>query len=144
MPPKKRNAPSGRRASLSKLAGGGSGKRKVLFCGNDHISKVRRELCSVGLSLSDTSGRTQRDTLLRVLQYLGPRGLNTPEAVGLGFYRVATRAHELEAAGWLITSLRERIVGADGLAHHGMARYVLVGRADIDSPQGSLDLGVPA
>lgn len=117
-------------------------QKKHLFCGTEHISKLRRELESVGLGLLDTSGRTQCETLLRVLQYLGPRGINTPEGVGCGFYRIATRIQELEEQGWRIASNRERLIGADGLAHRGIARYVLLGlRADFIDPQGSLDLG---
>lgn len=138
-----KNAPREGRASLSKLAGGGSVlKKDAFFCGTDHISKLRAELHSVGLALHDTSGQTQRDTLLRVLQYLGPRGINTLEGVGCAYYRIATRVHELEAEGWHIASLRERVVGADGLAHSGIARYVLIGRAADHKPaQASFDLG---
>ncbi|MCE3606925.1 helix-turn-helix domain-containing protein [Massilia sp. P8910] len=130
---------------ITQLAGGVKAKKKDFFCGVKHISKLRRELHGAGLALRDTSGRTQCETLLRVLQYLGPRGINTPEGVGCGFYRIATRVQELEERGWLIASYRERIVGADGLAHRGIARYTLLGRA-VDrapAPQGVLDLGAP-
>jgi hypothetical protein len=132
-------------ANLSKLAGAGGekGKIKVFRCGVQHTSKLRRELQTQGLALRDTSGATQQKTLLRVLQYLGDRGINTPEGVACGFYRIATRIHELEDQGWLIESIRERMVGADGLAHNGIARYVLHGRsAGRIDPQGALDLGV--
>jgi len=96
-----------------------------------------------GLALRDTTGRTQCETLLRVLQYLGDRGINTPEGVGCGFYRIATRVQELEASGWLIASRRESMVGADGLHHIGVARYSLIGeRSGPQDPQFSLDLGV--
>jgi len=106
-----------------------------------HISKLRRELEGAGLGLQDTSGRTQCQTLLRVLRYLGDRGINTLEGVGCGFYRIATRIQELEAAGWLIASQRESVTGADGLTHVGIARYVLTGRRlDFVDPQGALDL----
>lgn len=109
-------------------------------CGVQHISRLRRELKSQGLNLRNVAGVTQRQTLLLILQYLGPRGLNTLEAVGLGFYRIATRIQELEEAdGWLIASQRERLIGADGLLHSGIARYVLIGRrADYVVVQGSL------
>lgn len=138
---RKRNAP-GRRASLSQLAGVGSGQIKVVKCETQHITKLRRELHKAGLALKDTSGGTQRETLLRVLQYLGPRGINTPQGVGCGYYRIATRIQELEERGWEIASLRETIIGADGYKHTGIARYCLIGRlADKGSPQGSLDLG---
>lgn len=118
-------------------------KNKVFRCGVQHISKLRQELQGQGLTLRDTTGATQCQTLLRVLQYLGERGLNTPEGVGIGFYRIATRVQELEAEGWLIASRREQLVGADGLAHIGIARYALIGRrADYFDPQGSLSLEV--
>lgn len=144
--PTKQNAANKGGAKSPKLAGRRDKKQnKVFYCGVQHISKIRRELQGKGLYLRDTSGRTQCETLLRVLQYLGQRGINTPEGVGCGFYRIATRIQELEAAGWLITSYRERMVGADGLEHVGIARYVLRGRrADLIDPQGYLDLGVPA
>jgi hypothetical protein len=117
-------------------------KNKVFRCGVQHTSRLRRELASQGLALGNTTGATQCQTLIRILQYLGNRGLNTPEAVACGFYRIATRIQELEAAGWLIASLRERLVGADGLAHNGMARYVLLGRdPGMQTPQMSLPLG---
>lgn len=115
-------------------------KTRVFRCGVQHTSKLRRELSAAGLALGDASGRTQRETLLRVLQHLGARGINTPEAVGVGFYRVATRIQELEADGWRIASLRERLVGADGLEHRGIARYVLLGRGAHRSPQLALNL----
>jgi hypothetical protein len=117
------------------------GQNKIFRCGVQHISKLRRELQSQGLALRDTSGRTQCEMLLRVLQYVGDRGINTPEGVGCGFYRIATRIQELEDSGWIIASQRERLVGADGLAHVGIARYVLIGYGGAVNPQGSLDLG---
>jgi hypothetical protein len=138
----KQNASGKGGAHITKLAGGVKAKKKVFFCGVKHISKLRRELQAAGLGLRDTSGRTQCETLLRVLQYLGPRGINTPEGVGCGFYRIATRIQELESSGWMIASYRERMTGADGLQHDGIARYSLLGRrADVADPQGALDLG---
>jgi hypothetical protein len=136
--PKKKKVAPGQGKATSKKA-----QTTVFRCGTNVISKLRRELKSVGLALRDTSGRTQCETLLRVLQYLGPRGINTPEGVGCGFYRIATRIQEIEASGWRIASNRERLVGADGLAHSGIARYVLLGRrSDFIDPQGSFDLEV--
>lgn len=140
--PTNENAPEGGGAKFTKLAGRVNGQRKILKCSTHHISRLRRELQNQGLTLRDTSGKTQCETLLRVLQYVGDRGINTLEGMGLGFYRIATRVQELEALGWMIDSQRERVVGADGLPHVGVARYVLRGflmtRVD---PQGSLDLG---
>lgn len=68
-----------------------------------------------GLFLRDTTGRSQRETLLGVLQYLGGHGLNTLEGVDLGFYRIATRVQELQEAGYSIDSCPERVEGPDGL-----------------------------
>lgn len=142
--PKKQNASKGG-AKFTKLAGGVNGQNKVFRRGVQHTARLRRELQSNGLALRDTTGRTQCETLLRVLQYLGDRGINTPEAVGMGFYRIATRIQELEASGWLIASRRESLLGADGLVHFGIARYVLICcRKDFVDPQGSLSLEVTA
>lgn len=130
-------------AEVTELAGGVTEQNKAFRCGVQHISKLRRELERKGLALRDTSGRTQCETLLRVLQYLGDRGMNTPEGVGCGFYRIATRVQELEAKGWIIASRRESIIGADGLVHVGIARYVLIGREDeLAAKQGELALEV--
>lgn len=123
------------------VGGANSGKKKFL-CGVKHTADIRRELQGAGLGLRSTGGITQRAMLLRVLQYLGPRGINTPEAVGCGYYRVSMRIQELEADGWQIASLRENIVGADGLSHVGIARYILIGRqAESTTPQLDLGLG---
>lgn len=138
----KRNASGKGGDQITKLAGGVSAKKKIFVCGVKHISKLRRELQAAGLGLRDTSGRTQCETLLRVLQYLGPRGMNTPEGVGVGFARIATRVFDLENQGWQIDTLRENATTADGLKHCGIARYVFKGRrADSVDPQGVLDLG---
>ena len=139
----KTNAPGEGRASLSKRAAvEGVIPKDAFLCDEKHISNLRTELAASGLSLKDTSGQTQCDTLLRVLQHVGPKGINTPEGVGLGYLRIATRVQELEARGWIVASLRERIVGSDGLAHNGIARYCLIGRAADHKPaQASFDLG---
>jgi len=138
----KRNAPK-RGARSTKLAGDVGGQIKVLKVSNQYIAKLRREVRRAGLFLRDTTGRTQRETLLGVLQYLGRRGLNTLEGVGLGFYRIATRVQELQEAGYRIDSYRERVEGPDGLVHCQIARYVLLPgrRTDSADPQGSFDLG---
>lgn len=138
-PPKKKVAP-GQGKATSRIS-----KAEILKCDTHHITKVRNELHAVGLSLNDTSGSTQLSTLLPVLQYLGPRGINTKEAEGCGYYRIATRIQELEDAGWKIAVPKECIIGADGLIHKGIARYTLLGRrSDFIDPQGSLDLVMPA
>lgn len=141
---RKQNASNKGGAQFTKLAGGVKGQRKIFRCGVQHISKLRGELQRNGLALHDATGYTQCTTLLRVLQYLGDRGINTPEGVGCGFYRIATRIQELEDSGNIIASRRERLIGADGLVHSGVARYILIGHAVKVDPQGSLDLGDPS
>jgi len=139
MAARKRNASGKGGARPTKLAGGVGGQIKVLKCSNQYIAKLRREVRRAGLFLRDTTGRSQRETLLGVLQYLGGRGLNTLEGVGLGFYRIATRVQELQEAGYQVESHPERVEGPDGLVHCRIARYVFSGRQS--DPQGQLDLG---
>lgn len=139
---RKRNAPS-RGASLSQLAGVGSSEQiKVVECSNAHITRLRKQLRTSGLVLSTTRTETQLETLLKILQHRGEAGINTPEGVGIGFARIATRVFDLELCGWRIDTVREDVITADGLLHPRMARYILRGRrADFIDPQGSLDLG---
>ena len=114
-------------------------KNKVLVCDDRHIRTLRRELRRAGLSLQDTTSTTQCQMLIRILKHLGNRGLGTLEAVGIGIYRVATRIEELEAAGFVFASIRESVIGSEGLLHAGMARYVLLDKRSA-SRQLSLDL----
>lgn len=142
--PKKQNTPNQGGAQLTKLAGCVNVQKNIFRCGAKHTSNLRRELALNGLALKGTSGKTQCVTLLLILQYMGSRGLNTLEGVACGFYRIATRIQELEASGHQILSLRENIIGPDGLTHHGIARYVWMGCTDkADSRQRLLDLGDP-
>ena len=143
MPNKKRNAPnmSGRGAKHTELGGGVDGKSNVLNCSANHIKKVVGGIAKEGLALRSTTGATQLATLPKVLQYLGPIGLNTYEGTSAGYLRIATRIKELKEA-WEIHTLREDVIGPDGLFHKGVARYVLTGRrSNIVEPQGNLDLG---
>lgn len=129
---------------VTELAGGVTAIPKDAFvCCEEHMTKLRNEIAAEGLARRDTSGQTQCDTLLRVLQHRGAKGINTPEGVGLGYLRIATRVQELKERGWRIASYRERIISADGLAHNGIARYCLLGRAvEPATPvQSALDLG---
>lgn len=145
MTPIKENARSKAGKPITRRAGRVNGKNKAFRCGVQHTSKLRRELYDRDLALHSVTGASQRATLLRVLEYLGDRGINTIEGVGCGFYRIATRVQELEAEGWLIESRRERVLGADGLVHDNIARYILRGRKDdVPDAQGMLDLEVPA
>lgn len=94
----------------------------------------------VGLALGGVKTLTQRVVLLKTLQYLGARGLNTYEGTAAGYARLATRIQELEE-DWEIDSIRETVLGPDGLIHPGVARYVLIGnRKDMVDPQRNLDL----
>ena len=115
-------------------------KKKAFRCGVRHTNKLRIELEKAGLGLLDASGKTQCQTLLRVLIYRGSKGLNTLEGAACGFLRIATRIQELEEEGYDIESNRESAISADGLLHHGIARYVLLDAEPKLSPQGSLDL----
>ena len=127
-----------------KLGGGVTQQRKILHCSYKHIKSILNELSRAGLALSGVNTLTQRAVLLKTLQYLGPRGLNTYEGTAAGYARLATRIQELEE-DWVIASQRETVIGPDGLVHPGVARYVLVGlRMDAINPQGALDLEVPA
>jgi hypothetical protein len=127
-------------AQFSKLAGGERGQNKVFECSANHISKIVTELRQKGLALRSTAADTQLATLPKVLQHFGPHGLNTYEGTAAGYLRIATRIKELKAV-WDIHTLREDVIGPDGMFHKGVGRYVLVGkRRDLEA-QGKLDLG---
>lgn len=129
---------------ISKLAGGGIGNNKIVWeCSAKHISNLVSELARNGLGLHSVATDTQCSTLGRVLRYLGDRGLNTYEGTAAGYARLATRIQDLEADGWIIESLRENLIGPDGLFHPRIARYILVGRQQgPQDPQMPLGLGV--
>jgi hypothetical protein len=140
MTPRKRNAPK-RGAKHTELGGGVDGKSDVFNCSANHIKKVTSRIAKKGLALRSTTGATQLATLPKVLQFLGPAGLNTYEGTSAGYLRIATRIKDIKAA-WEIHTLRENVIGPDGLYHKGVARYILIGRrADVPDPQSSLDLG---
>ncbi len=136
------NAPNIGGVPVTKLDGCVTSKSVAFMCDEKHISNFRNGFAASGLRLKHTIGHTQCDTLLRVLQHVGAGGINTPEGVGCGFDGIATRIQELEARGWVISSLRERIIGADGLAHSGIARYCVIGRKPDHEPTPAyFDLG---
>ena len=135
---KKQNAPDDGGAQFTKLAGGVKGQTKTLECSSYHINKIVEEIRAVGLQLRSTAGDTQLETLPKLLQHLGPRGLNTYEGVAAGYLRIATRIKDLEGA-WVINSFRENVIGPDGLFHKGVARYILVGKRKDMQPQRGLD-----
>jgi hypothetical protein len=144
MDAKTENASVSGGVQITKLAGGVNAKA-IFDCSADHCDNVRRDLLLNGCGLVSTHAGTQVATLLKALAYRGALGLNTYEGTAAGYARIATRIQDLEEAGWLIASLRESVIGPDGLFHAGIARYVLLGRnADIASRQGELDLAVPS
>src|SRR5690349_4098444 len=114
------NVAAGREAKATK-------QKKTRYCTTNNINKVIREIRKAGLQLRSTAGDTQLETLPKLLEYLGPRGLNTYEGVAAGYLRIATRIKELEDV-YEIASLREDVIGPDGLFHKQVARYVMLGK----------------
>lgn len=131
----------------SNVAGGQAGattQKKTRYCSDDHISKVVKEIRAAGLQLRSTATDTQQSTLPKVLELRGARGLNTYEGVALGYLRIATRIKELKET-YDIGTIREDVVGPDGLRHIGVARYYLIGKKVPVAPaQTDLGLEVPA
>lgn len=116
-------------------------QKKTQWCDQQSINKKLEEIRLAGLRLRSTSGDTQLATLPKVLSYFGPSGLNTYEAVAAGYARVATRVKELKDV-YVIDSVREDVIGPDGMFHKGVARYILRGkRKDMQPIQQPLDLG---
>lgn len=101
-------------------------QKKSFNCDDHHINNIVKEIQAANLQLRSTDGDTQLATLPKVLQYLGNRGLNTYEGVALGYLRIATRIRDLKDDGWQIGSLREDVVGPDGMWHKGVGRYFLL------------------
>lgn len=119
-------------------------QKKLRYCGVHHINKVVREIQRAGLKLRSTAADTQLETLPKVLQYFGARGLSTYEGQAAGYLRIATRIKELKDT-WEIHSLREDVIGPDGLFHKGVARYVLIGkRSDLPAEQEQQPLDLEA
>jgi hypothetical protein len=128
---------------FSKVVGGqaeATKQKRPRNCSAHHNNKVAKELRRVDLQLKSTAGDTQLATLPKVLQYLGPRGLNTYEGVAAGYLRIATRIKELKDT-WEIITVLEDVIGPDGLFHKGVARYVLIGKKKHPEPVQS-ELGL--
>jgi len=123
----KENAPGQGSACSNQAGGPASTTQKVIDCGYENITAVCRELRSAGVELRAADGRTQLETLRRALEYRGARGLNTYEGTAAGYLRFATRIFDLKEQ-WDIYTLKEDVIGPDGLLHKGVARYVLLGR----------------
>lgn len=134
------------KGGASHVGGGGQApttkQKKTYNCDAEHIRYFVNEIRWAGLQLRSTSGDTQLATLPKVLEYLGSRGANTYELVALGYLRAATRVKDLEDQ-YEIISLRENVIGPDGLFHQGVARYFFGGRKNQPpaQPQGQLNLG---
>lgn len=129
---------------FSNVVGGqakATAQKSALNCSDDHISKFVEEIAACGLRLRSTSADTQLTTLPKVLRYLGARGLNTYEGVALGYLRIATRIKDLESE-FEIASLREDVVGPDGLLHKGVARYILLKKREQPARPSQLELEV--
>lgn len=123
----KANALGGEGVGFDQAGGPAAITQKIIDCGAENITSVCEELRAAGVGLRAADGRTQLETLRRALEYRGARGLNTYEGTAAGYCRLATRVKELKET-WDIHSLREDVVGPDGLLHKGVARYVLLGR----------------
>lgn len=140
-----RNEKATGQGGFSKFAAGGQAgatrQKKTRYSRTNDINKVLREIRKAGLQLRSTASDTQLVTLLKVLQYRGAKGVSTYEGQALGYLRIATRIMELKET-WDIVTLREDVIGPDGLLHKAVARYVLIGkRKDTPPAQQSLDLG---
>lgn len=142
----KKQKAAGQGSSLI-VAGGqakSTAKRKKLSCGEHDIKNLVRLVHAADLQLRSTATDTQQATLPKVLEFLGPRGLNTYEGVALGYLRIATRIKELKET-YDIGTVREDVVGPDGLWHIGVARYYLIGKKKPIAPaQQDLGFEVPA
>jgi hypothetical protein len=121
------NAP-GQQGAHSLQAAEPARKQKVIDCGSENIRTVCQELRIAGVELRAADGRSQLETLRRALEHRGAHGLNTYEGTAAGYLRFATRIFDLKEEAWEIYTLKEDVIGPDGLLHKGVARYVLMGR----------------
>jgi hypothetical protein len=141
-----KNRPGSGPEKFTKLAGGVNRKKpylEPLQCGTEHTNKYRDNVHVAGFGLKNASGTNQRTMLLLWLQHVGSSGINTLEGEACGYLRIATRIQELKERGWKISSQRENVIGADGLFHKRIARYILDGRT-ADFPPVQLDLDFSA
>ena len=79
--------------------------------------------------MTSTTANLQRQSLLELLKIRGGKGVNTLEArqPPLGIMSPAPRIKELRLRGFHIETIRETIITPDGVKHHGVGRYVLLG-----------------
>lgn len=139
---RKNKASRGAGPDVARLQAKATKSKNVLNCDSNRISKICRELAQNGLALSSSSGDSQLAMLPKVLKYLGARGLSTYEGTAAGYLRIATRIKELKVR-WEIISIREDVIGPDGLFHKNIARYILIGeRENHANSQLAFDLEV--
>ena len=119
-------------------------QKKTEWCDQECINKKLEEIRLAGLRLRSTSGDTQLATLPKVLAYFGSVGANTYELTAMGYCRAATRIKVLKEI-YVIDSVRENVIGPDGMFHINVARYILRGkRKDMQPVQQPLDLDLGA
>ena len=119
----------------------GRGKRKSNAYATVQITsadlyKLNAEIDEADLALIDTSKVSQLRCLLKVLAYIGVRGLGTCEARALGYESPAPRMMELRAQGYIIFTTYENVIKDDGYCHPRMARYRLIANAPQAITQG--------
>jgi hypothetical protein len=120
-------------------------KGKIVICSLEYIARLCQFFKAVSILPSVTKTNTQRICLLKILQLRGEAGLSTPEGLGCGFARLATRIYELRSSGWQIETVYENAIYPDGLLHLRTARYIFRGRcADLHQTQTSFDFGTEA
>lgn len=116
-------------------------QKKTQWCDQQSINKKLEEIRLAGLRLRITSSDTQLATLPKVLAYFGAAGANTYELTAMGYCRAATRIGALKDT-YVIDSVRENVIGPDGMFHINVARYILRGKKqDMLPGQQPLDLG---
>lgn len=98
--------------------------------------RLKAEIKRAGLWLTDTQSQTQRMALVKVLQYLGARGLAISEAKALDYLSVPPRVHELRELGYIIHTKRENAVIDGGHIHRNTGRYILIALPPTTTKQG--------
>lgn len=107
-------------------------KSTPLECSEQHLREVVDELKINGVGLQGTSTEGQLAMLRKALLFRGAKGLNTYEGKRAGYAGMAMRIVDLKRSGCVIASVRESVIGPDGLFHKGMSRYIMVRAIEID------------
>lgn len=83
-------------------------------------------------NINDTSSSAQRSRLLNHLIAVGAAGVNRFQAADdLNIIHLGARIKELRNAGNEILTIRETLEDDHGRRHQGIARYVLIRRAQV-------------